>query len=226
MWQELRAELHPAVEIVTVALDVDPDAARPFVEAAYAEHPSLVDTTHVLDAAFGIVNVPSSVWIDEQGLLVRPAESAYVRAWPKAAIPDGASPERRAVMEQVAQLHNDHEAYTAAVRDWARNGAASRFALSPDAVVARSAPRPRAAAEAAAHFELGAHLRADGHLDAARAHWREAHRLQPENWTYKRQAWQLEDPGRQHDTRAHYDSNFATDFLAAGAAAFYSPFVP
>ena len=33
-----------------------------------------------------------------------------------------------------------------------------------------------------------------GDRDAAWPHFREARRLQPENWTYKRQAWQLADP--------------------------------
>jgi len=74
VWQELRRELHPhGLEIVTVALDVDPDQARPFIEQAGAEHPSLVDSGHVLDELFGVVNVPNGVWIDERGMIVRPA---------------------------------------------------------------------------------------------------------------------------------------------------------
>ena len=75
MWQGLRTELQPlGLEVVTVALDVDPEAARRFIEAAAPEHPSLIDRAHLVDELFGIVNVPNSVWIDEQGVIVRPVE--------------------------------------------------------------------------------------------------------------------------------------------------------
>jgi len=33
---------------VTVALDVNPDNARPWIAAAAPTHPSLIDTTHVI----------------------------------------------------------------------------------------------------------------------------------------------------------------------------------
>ena len=57
--------------VVTVALDVNPDNARPWIAAAGATHPSLIDTAHVTDELFGFVNVPMAVWIDEAGTLVR-----------------------------------------------------------------------------------------------------------------------------------------------------------
>src|SRR5436190_11909649 len=77
-WQALRTELHPkGLEIVTVALDVEPEAALPFIESAAPEHPSLIDSTHVVDERFGMVNVPNGVWIDEDGMIVRPAEQAH-----------------------------------------------------------------------------------------------------------------------------------------------------
>jgi hypothetical protein len=76
VWQALRTELHPkGLEIVTVGLDVGGiDATRQFVEAAVPDHPSLVDEAHLLDELFGIVNVPNGVWIDEDGVIVRPVE--------------------------------------------------------------------------------------------------------------------------------------------------------
>ena len=59
VWQELRTELHPlGLEIVTVALDSGgADAARPWIEAARPTHPTLIDRAHLVDEAFGIVNV-------------------------------------------------------------------------------------------------------------------------------------------------------------------------
>ena len=78
MWQELHAELEPiGLTVVTVALDTDVDAARPFAAAASPSHPSLVDPALSMVAAFGITNVPFGVWVDESGTIVRPAEVAF-----------------------------------------------------------------------------------------------------------------------------------------------------
>src|SRR5271155_1487255 len=50
------------------------DVLRPYVEAARAQHPSLVDQSHRMDALFGVTNIPSAIWIDESGTIVRPPE--------------------------------------------------------------------------------------------------------------------------------------------------------
>ena len=79
MWQELRTELHPrGLEVVTVALDVGgADAAGTWIDLAKPEHPALIDAEHRLDELLGVVNVPTGVWIDEQGMIVRPPEPAF-----------------------------------------------------------------------------------------------------------------------------------------------------
>ncbi|MDQ1509133.1 MAG: hypothetical protein QOG50_977, partial [Actinomycetota bacterium] len=78
MWQELRTRWYPlGLEVVTVALDVEASDARPFIEQAHAEHPSLIDEAHRTDELFGFVNVPNGVWIDEDGMIVRPSEPAH-----------------------------------------------------------------------------------------------------------------------------------------------------
>ena len=81
--------------------------------------------------------------------------------------------------------------YVAALRDWVARGRASGYRLPPAEVTARSGPRGQAEAEAAACFELGTYLWDGGKRDLAPRYWRDAHRLQPDNWTYKRQAWTL-----------------------------------
>jgi hypothetical protein len=48
---------------------------------------------------------------------------------------------------------------------------------------------------AAAHFELAQHFHRGGLIEAAKVHFEEAMRLQPENWTYKCQAWACMNPG-------------------------------
>lgn len=211
--------------MVTVALDVDPEAARPFIEAAAPEHPSLIDRSHLVDELFGIVNVPNSVWIDEDGVIVRPVEVSNVQESPvrsRKIDPKSFPPEMR---ELIFGIKRNPESYVAALRDWAAKGAASRWTLEPHEVIARSTPRSPDTARAAAHFELGEHLHRLGEIESAQRHWREAHRLAPENWTYKRQAWQLVDPGVQGRTEI-YDGSWADDVAASGAENYYPPLRP
>src|SRR5438045_492829 len=160
--------------------------AGPWIAAAEPRHPSLIDREHVVGALFGIVNVPSGVWIDEVGTIVRGPEPAHPRrpAYKDRVVPKDATPELRERIETVRALHVEAERYVAALRDWAANGGASRFALTPDEVVRRSRPRPVGEATAAAHFAIGRTLHDAGARDDAIAHFREAHRLDPTNWTY------------------------------------------
>ena len=229
MWQELRAELHPkGLEIVTVALDTGgADAARQFVEAANPEHPSLVDQAHVLDELFGVVNVPNGVWIDENGMVVRPAEPAYAPRSPMndrfASLDIDTLPEPiREIMVEVKKIRTEPDLYIGALRDWVEKGSESAYALSPDEVVRRSTPRPAAVAEAAAAFELAQHLHRSGHPDDAVPWFQRAHRLQPDNWTYKREAWNLASPGNQGPNDV-YEGNWIADVKAIGAENYYPP---
>jgi hypothetical protein len=63
--------------VITVALDKSPEDARPYIEAAKPSHPSLIDVDHRLADLYRIVNVPTVVWIDEQGRIVRPNDVAF-----------------------------------------------------------------------------------------------------------------------------------------------------
>ena len=226
MWQVLRNELHPlGVEVVTVALDVDPEAARRFIEAAAPEHPSLVDRSHLVDELFGIINVPSSVWIDEQGMIVRPVEVSNIQESPVKAGKIDTSSYPAELRKLIHGITRDYAAYVAALRDWAAKGAESRWALEPHEVIERSTPRTPDSAQAAAHFELGEHLHRGGEIVGSQKHWREAHRLAPENWTYRRQAWQFVDPGVQGRTEI-YDGSFLDDLAASGAENYYPPLRP
>src|SRR5438876_11226051 len=141
-WQALRAELHPrGLEVVTVGLDAGGiDAVRPWIEAANAEHPSLIDEAHVLDELFGVVNVPNAVWIDEQGMIVRPAEPANIERSPmrEMDIPEGLPERLHDMLVEVKDIRDDSDAYREAIVDWVEHGAESTYALPPDEVIARS----------------------------------------------------------------------------------------
>ena len=224
MWQDLRSELHhQGLEIVTVALDTaGVAAARPWIEAAAPQHPALIDEHHLLDELFGIVNVPSGVWIDEQGTIVRPPEPAFAAYpdWEEDASADAPTYKQRIVALE-KQLRVEHEKYVFAVRDWAEHGAQSRYVLPPEEVVARSRPRGRDEALAAAHFELGCHLQRQGHQDEAVRYFKEAHRLQPDNWTYRCQAWSFVAPDL--GPSAEYATDWASEVERVGVDAYYPP---
>jgi tetratricopeptide (TPR) repeat protein len=123
------------------------------------------------------------------------------------------------VLAEAAKLRVDRQRYVEALRDWVKHGPESRFALPPDEVLERSRPRPWEESLAAAHFELGQHLWRLGHAQDAARHFREAHRLQPDNWTYKRQAWVLADP--EQGPTSTYDSYWLADVQKIGAENYY-----
>jgi hypothetical protein len=229
VWRQLRTELHPlGLEIVTVALDLEVDAARSWIERSGAEHPQLVDTAHKLDELLGVVNVPTALWVDEDGMIVRPPHTAAVERYDfsklKApeGLPDDLDAHIRDMLEQVKRIPRfDADHYVEALRDWVEKGAASEYALSPDEVVGGSGPCPPGVAEAAAEFDLGQYLHHAGHVEDARKHFRAAHRLQPENWTYKRNAWELVSPGIQGPSE-FYDGDWLADIKAAGPENYYA----
>lgn len=246
----MRSELHPrGLEVVTVSLELSgAEASRPYIEAARPAHPALLDPTHRMGALFGVVNVPSVVWIDEQGEVVRPPEPGWPGERPP--LPAGigtsvarvgrarnAPPPPTGCVDQnrVLTSGQDRLAYAGALRDWARRGGDSQYVLRPDEVVARSHPRPLATSQAAAHFELADHLWRAGRRDLALAHFNECHRLQPENWTYKRQAWSLvgnertggdygrwvQGPVRGEEDAWPFASDFASDLALLGEGEYY-----
>jgi hypothetical protein len=232
VWQELREELNPkGFEIVTVALDTGgAEAVRPYVEAAGSRHPTLVDVGHTLDALLGVVNIPTGVWIDEQGMLARPPETAAPQSMTRMLTNLELPPETpRHVVEMVEEsmrIRDYSESYIPALRDWVERGAESPYALGPDEVVRRSRPRPPEVARAAACFELAQHLHRLGYPNDAVRWFREAHRLQPDNWTYRRQAWFFADPvligpreGAQ--TEWPYEGDWLTDTRKVGAENYY-----
>jgi hypothetical protein len=156
-------------------------------------------------------------------MIVRPPEPAFpwIPREPSEEMLAQLPPQLAEMLREAQKISIDPEPYIAALRDWVANGADSRFALSQDEVVARSAPRDPDRARAAACFELGQHLHRSGAPEDAVPWFRDAHRLQPENWTYKRQAWTFADPF-QGPSEA-YDSDWLTEVRKTGAENYYPP---
>jgi hypothetical protein len=241
VWQAFRNEVATqGVEVVTIGIDTaGPEACRPFIEAANPEHPSLIDEHHRVAELFGVINIPNAVWIDEHGMIVRPAEPAPAppslgvdRETRLGEVTD--LPERfTAIMGEASNIEADPESYEAALRDWITKGAQSAFALDPDQVIDRSGPRSDDSARGHAHFEMAAHLELAGEHDAAIVHFRRAHELAPENFAFRRQAWSLEPsiegplarfwqgplPGEEADWP--YAGDWLTDVREMGASNYY-----
>ncbi|MCW2795368.1 TlpA disulfide reductase family protein, partial [Nocardioides sp.] len=72
-WQKLQDELADSgLKLFSVALDADPEDSRPWIEAGNPSYPVAVDTAHVTAERYGITNVPSVVWVDEDDNIVKP----------------------------------------------------------------------------------------------------------------------------------------------------------
>jgi len=175
-----------------------------------------------------------AVWVDESGTLVRPAERASIERSPlrEGPLPEGLPERLQRMMVEVRKVPDEPEPYRAAIRDWVERGSDSPYAMTPDEVIERSRPRPLEHARAAACFELGQHLFHSVDHEAAVPWWREAHRLFPENWTYKRQAWTLvtTPEGQPSDLMQGpndvYEGNWLDDVLAGGGGEkYYDPVV-
>jgi hypothetical protein len=216
--------------VVTVALDTGgAAAARPWIEKAAPTHPSLIDEAHVTDAMFGFVNVPNAIWIDESGRIVRPAHAAHVNRSPlrDMEVPEGLGRLGETLVEVKKIVATDPDLYRSALRAWASDGS---YALPASEVLARSSPRSSDDAAAAAAFDLAQYLWRTGDHDAAVGWFRDAHRLAPDNWTYKRQAWTFATtpPGEPSDLiqgpTDEYEGNWLDDVRAAGAEHYYRPF--
>ena len=134
-----------------------------------------------------------------------------------ASLPASAVDWLRTVQPFVQQMQIEPEAYVAALRDGVARGADSPYALSAEEALERSAPRP---AEQAA-YAPGEHLHVLGERDASVRWFRESHRLQPESWTYRRQARPLVAPS-QGPTQ-EYDGDWLSDVRRTGAAAYDAP---
>lgn len=210
---------------MTVALDTDVEAARPFHDGATPTHPSLVDPAHELVALFGMTNVPFGIWIDEAGTIVRPAEVAVAPRQPHDDRRNQSSliaqlPERqRMITQQMTASMGDTDRYAAAMRDWVQNGTASRYVMSEAAVIERSRPRPREFGLAAAEFELAQHLQRAGFGRDAVPHFQAAHQLDPTNWSYYREALSLVDP----HWGPVYERDMLSEVEAVGVESFYPP---
>jgi hypothetical protein len=170
--------------VITIATDAKGNAAvEPFITAAHQEHPSLVDAQLQVAELYDVRNVPAIFWIDENGRMVRANDPVYAQ--------------RR--NRETGETSINRE-YLDAVRDWVARGASSAYVMDETRLGSRLPDLEFDDVAAAASFHLGTYLALHGQPDEALVHFKRAHALRPENWTYKRQAWNLGDIERDYGT--------------------------
>ena len=193
VWQALYEELQDkGFVVIAVSFDTRaPDESRPYIEGAKATHPSLLDPEHEVADLYNMINVPNAVWVDEDGRIVRPAETAGTGDEFRSMIDPGGIPP-----DDLTRMMKRREKYLDAIRDWVDKGADSEFVWSPEEAVRHGRGYTADDALAFAHFRFGTWLAREGRHDESQAHLEEAKRLKPESWAFKRQTWELQEVGR------------------------------
>jgi AhpC/TSA family len=184
VWQELYEGLKErGFVVIAVALDSRPRDPLPWIEAARPTYPCLIDRDHRVAELYGMVNVPQAVWIDEQGRIVRPTESAGAF--------EGFRKMDRATRElpaDVAKTTADAKAtYVRAIRDWVERGAASEYVFDGAGARAHLPAVSEDMARAHVAFRLGQYLIRQGRGEEGDRWLAEASRLHPDSWCMWRQ---------------------------------------
>jgi tetratricopeptide (TPR) repeat protein len=198
-WQAIYQQLKDKnFEIVSVAQDTNGvNDAGPWITTAKPAYIALIDEKHLVSKLYSMVNVPTGVWIDEHGKIVRPNEVAFV--------------DDR--FKNFSGL--DSAPYLNALRDWIEKGNKSIYTMSAERLREKLSVNDPNIILAAAEFGLGEHLYKSGYLKEAIPHFKEAQRLNPKSWNYKRQAYALSDAKRD------YGTTFAEEVEKAGGSKVY-----
>lgn len=173
-WQELHDELSPdGFTVIAVGIDHSADDVRPFTDGLTM--PVLYDPHHLLTELYAISNVPTVVWIDEEGRIARPNGEAFGSDTFADFTGADSSPHKDLVRRWVRFGDLPME------QDEARNAVAD---LSDDEVRARL------------HFRIAAEAHRRGDAVTTRAHVLRAGELAPDDLTVWRAGMPLigEDP--------------------------------
>lgn len=124
--------------LIAAAQDTGGEAvAGPWYDQAKASYITLVDENHSISSLFKLVNVPSAVWIDERGKIIRIDEGTY------------------ATTHKMGDFEFGRDDYAPMVKDWVKKGAASEYAQD-NAVPKLAKSSNDAMAEA--NFKLGVYF--------------------------------------------------------------------
>lgn len=198
-WQAIYEELgDQGLEIISVAQDTGGEAAAgEWFDRANATFTQIIDENHTISTLFNMVNVPTGVWIDEEGRIVRPNEVAYSKD-----------------ISFLSMSVRGSE-YVAALTDWVEKGAESEFAMTPEEVTGKIAPMSDDRAKADVYFKLANHFHFAEKEELANKYWAEAQKLEPDSWNYHRQDWSF--------TPGEAGANWMKKFRGLGDEPYYAP---
>lgn len=151
--------------VIAVAIDENIEAIKELANGI--TYPVLMDKDHILTELYAISNVPSVIWIDEKGIISRPAASEF-----------GTD-----TFTEITGI--SRETHMQQVRDWVHDGALPEDAsyvvpdLSEEEIQARL------------HFRIAVHLRREDQLGEADIHFDKAAELAPLDFTIVRASMPL-----------------------------------
>lgn len=186
--------------MLAIALDRNADDPRPFVEAAAPTFPVLLDSEHVVADLYRIVNVPTSVWIDEEGRIVRPNDAAF-------------GSDTFIDFTGISSVP-----HMEALRAWVKEG---RTPFDADGVRARQVLPTADEQLARAEFALAWHLHRSGRTEAAERHFVRAGELAPHDFTIRRGSM----PIRGQDPMGADFAGLLGEWMQAGRP-YYEPMRP
>ena len=166
VWQQLQDEAVTALQVVSVAVDVQgPSVVHPWLAEAGVTFPAVVDQSDAMARAFGLTAVPIAFFVGADRRLVEPPTSA----------------------------NPGDDAHREAILAWAR-GERARPGFARDAR-RTDGDRPEVAA-ARAWWRLASLALSDGRSDEARTLLERAFELDSDNWLIRKQRWALEQPDK------------------------------
>jgi tetratricopeptide (TPR) repeat protein len=212
VWQQFVDERgqRADVALLSVAVDVEPERARPFADGW--SFPTVVDSAGQLGRLFDFDVVPNGLLIDESGTLQfkhiggfdirRPEVASQLEALLEADFSAGEQP--RLLVQEPLDLEVLRTELAQRPDD-----AGLHFALG-DALLQAGRPSDATAAfmraveldprDWSARFALGTALHQQQQTSEALVRWREALALDPANFTVRKQIWMVEHPERFYPT--------------------------
>jgi hypothetical protein len=192
VWQQLQEEFAAeGLAIIAVAIDSDLEAVREWAETAPGLT-VLIDRDFVVAEKYGIVNVPATVWINEDGQIVRPADTAM------------GDDRFRAFAHIDSAVHHDH------LRTWV---ATNQRDLDDEEVAEHMVLPTAQVQQARLHLRLAVLLHDRGDTEGMNDHLAQAHALAPHDWVVRRGSM----PMQGHDPFGMPFFEFVQEWNAAGS---------
>ena len=164
------------MDILSVAIDAQgADMARPFVEAADATFPTVVDRNNLLSSIYGFKAIPNALFINELGVIQYLKYTGF----------DIRKPEFQRAADfwvTTGQLPSDNATQEVDVTDSETNHT-----------------------EAVRLFHNGMKLYKDDKVKDAMDLWRKAVALEPDNYVIRKQIWAVENPEKFYVGNVDYD---------------------